>query len=107
LFSPIFTFSRFSSDSGSLGLHQKFEFFTKIDKAMKASISYFPNTSKKSSKTGKIPLYTRVCFRGSKAEERLNIEVPETVLAKWEPMTMRFSDRTLSANQMLNSYDHR
>lgn len=74
---------------------------------MKASLSFYPNTKKKSKKTGKIPLYVRVCYKGLKAEERLNIQVVEDLLIKWDPMTMRFSDRTMLANKLLNTLDQR
>jgi hypothetical protein len=74
---------------------------------MKVSLLFYPNNSKKSKRNGKTPLYARVCFRGSKAEERLNIEVGNDTLLKWDPMTMRFSDRTLTANKHLNSLDQR
>jgi integrase len=74
---------------------------------MKASISYYPNTAKKSKKTGKIPLYSRICLQGTKAEERINIELTESDLLKWDPMTMRLIDRSSTSNFILNNLDNR
>ena len=73
---------------------------------MKSSITYYPNTKKTSSKTGKVPLYARVYFNSLKAEERLNAEVDDRELLKWDSMSMRFTDRTLMANKLLNTFDH-
>jgi hypothetical protein len=74
---------------------------------MKTSITYYPNQNKKSRKTGIVPLYARICSKGLKAEERLNAEVDDKELLKWDPMSMRFLDRTLMANKLLNVFDQR
>lgn len=74
---------------------------------MKASLSYYPNRAKKSKKTGTIPLYSRICLHGSKAEERLPIELTETDLAKWDQAGMRFIDRLSPPNLILNSLDNK
>lgn len=74
---------------------------------MKTSITYYPNKQKQSKRTGKVPLYARVYFNSLKAEERLNAEVAEKDIAKWDSMSMRFSDRTIAANKILNSLDKR
>ena len=74
---------------------------------MKTSITFYPNISKKSKKTGKVPLYARICSKGQKAEERLNTQINENDLLKWDPMIMRFSDRTSMANKLLNTDDKR
>ena len=44
---------------------------------MKASVVYYPNVAKKNLKTGKIPMYMRVCYQRTKAESRLNAELGE------------------------------
>ena len=49
---------------------------------MKASLWYYPNTSKKSKKSGKIPMYMRVIYNG-KSETRLNADVTEKELLMW------------------------
>lgn len=74
---------------------------------MKASIIFFPNLPKKSSRNGKIPLYCRVIVNRTKAENRLLAEVPETDLLKWDPITMRFTDRGILANHILNGLDQK
>lgn len=72
---------------------------------MKLSIMFYPNTEKTVSKTGKIPLYVRVTLNRRKAEMRLNIEVTPEDLNKWDERTMRFADRDMSANYLLNTID--
>ncbi len=72
---------------------------------MKLSIMFFPNTSKIASKTGKIPMYVRITLNRKKAELRLNIEVTPEELQKWDEKTMRYSDRDMSANILLNTID--
>jgi len=74
---------------------------------MKTSITFYPNKSKKSKRTGKVPLYAKAYFRGLKAEDSLNAEITETDLLKWDPMSMRFTDRQLSANKLLNMLDQK
>jgi integrase len=72
---------------------------------MKASIIFFPWNAKKSSKTGKTPLYMRVNFNGAKAETRLNAELTESDLLLWDEFTMRFRDRKHPLNGYLNALD--
>lgn len=72
---------------------------------MKLSILFFPNTQKAAAKTGKVPMYMRVTLNRKKAEMRLNIELSPTELKKWDDRTMRFIDREMSANAVLNSID--
>lgn len=74
---------------------------------MKVSLVFYPNIHKKSKRTGKIPMYARVCLKGLKAEERLTLEVNDDDLLKWSPMSMRFSDRNNSVNRLLNSLDQK
>ena len=74
---------------------------------MKASIVFFPNESKRNRKTGKIPLYMRIGFKNAKAESRLNAEVLEKDLQKWDPMTMRFQERNNPVNHQLNRLDQK
>ncbi len=72
---------------------------------MKLSLSFFPNLDKTSPKTGKIPIYLRLVLDRKKAETKLNIEVTPEELLKWDNKTMRFTDREMSANALLNSID--
>jgi site-specific recombinase XerD len=72
---------------------------------MKLSILFFPNTQKAAAKTGKVPMYMRITLNRKKAEMRLNIELSPTELKKWDDRTMRFIDREMSANAVLNSID--
>jgi len=74
---------------------------------MKTSIAYYPNELKKSPKTGKTPIYMRVCMRGKKSETRLNAELTEQLLLKWDPITMRVSERSSLINQQLNRLDQK
>ena len=74
---------------------------------MKASMNYFPNTTKKSGKTGKIPIYLRLCFNRSKSESRLSAEITENELMLWDPMLMRFMQRNHPINHMLNRLDQK
>lgn len=72
---------------------------------MKLSILFYPNTEKTVVKTGKVPMYVRVILNRKKAEMRLNIEVLPEELKKWDERTMRFIDRNMSANYLLNTID--
>jgi integrase len=74
---------------------------------MKVSLVFYPNTAKKSSKTGKIPLYVRVRLNFQKCERRLNIDVTEQDLNKWDPLHMRFIDRSFYGNQIIGMIDLR
>ena len=87
-------------------LHQTCYVSPKI-KNMKTSLVYYPNTQKKNKKTGKTPIYLRVISNRKKAETRLNLEVSEEDLLKWDPMTMRFSSRDFYANHVLNNLDQK
>lgn len=72
---------------------------------MKLSILFYPNTEKIVHKTGKIPIYVRIILNRKKAEMRLNIELLPDDLNKWDERTMRFTDRDMSANALLNTID--
>lgn len=74
---------------------------------MKASIIFFPNEAKKSKRTGRIPVYMRICFRTAKAEGRLNAEIAEKDLLKWDPRTMRLVERNSQVNHQLNRLDQK
>lgn len=50
-------------------------------------------------------MYARVTLDRKKAEMRLNIEIQPAELQKWDEKTMRFNDRSMSANALLNSID--
>ena len=68
---------------------------------MKASLWYYPNTSKKSKKSGKIPMYMRVIYNG-KSETRLNADVTEKELLMWNNGTMRFLGNKIPINITLD-----
>ncbi len=72
---------------------------------MKLSILFYPNPQKTVIKTGKVPMYLRVVLNRKKAEMRLNIELTPEELKKWDEKTMRFTDREMSANVLLNTID--
>ena len=74
---------------------------------MKASIVFFPNEAKKNLKNGKIPMYMRICYRRSKAESRLNAEIMEDEVSKWDARTMRLTERNSSVNHQLNRLDQK
>jgi integrase len=66
---------------------------------------FYPCKAKASPKTGKIPVYLRVILYRQKAEARLNIEVQAEDMKKWNGRIMRFEDRTMSANALLNTIE--
>jgi hypothetical protein len=74
---------------------------------MKASITFFPNEAKKNQKIGKTPVYMRICFKRTKAETRLNAEIPQSELLKWDPITMRLVERNSPINHHLNRLDQK
>jgi wobble nucleotide-excising tRNase len=50
-------------------------------------------------------MYVRVILNRKKAEMRLNIEVLPEELKKWDERIVRFIDRNMSANALLNTID--
>ena len=50
-------------------------------------------------------MYVRIVLNRKKAEMRLNIEVLPEDIIKWDEKTMRFTDREMSANVLLNTID--
>lgn len=70
---------------------------------MKASLFFFPNESKTNERTGKTPLYLRICFRRKKAESRLNMELSENECLNWDGITMQLKQRNNPVNQYLSS----
>lgn len=74
---------------------------------MKTSIAFYPNELKKSQKTGKIPIYLRICMRGKKSETRLNAELNDEQVLKWDSMTMRVAEKSSQINQQLNRLDQK
>jgi integrase len=72
---------------------------------MKLSLFFYPKRDKTNTKTGKIPMYMRIILNREKAEMRLNVELQEADLLKWDEATMRFTDRNMSANAYLNELD--
>ncbi|WP_276501213.1 tyrosine-type recombinase/integrase [Terrimonas pollutisoli] len=74
---------------------------------MKATVTFFPNTTKKSKKNGKVPMYMRISYKGLKTESRLNVELTQDEIRKWDPFTMRFSERNFPANHILNRLDQK
>lgn len=73
---------------------------------MKLALMFYPNVSKASKKTGKVPLYVRVTLFRQKAECRLNIEIPRSDVMKWDGNSMRFIDRNMTENVLLNTIDN-
>lgn len=71
------------------------------------SILFYPNIQKINKKTGKIPMYVRVVLNRKKAEMRLNIEILPQELNKWDEKMMRFSDREMQANALLNKIEQK
>jgi len=59
---------------------------------MKASVTFYPNVAKRNARNGKYPIYMRVTFKRSKTENRINAEVSELDLLKWDSMTMRLKE---------------
>jgi hypothetical protein len=74
---------------------------------MKVSVIFFPNQAKKNQKTGKMPLYMRVCYQRAKTETRLNVEVSEMDFLKWDPINMRIVERNSPINHHLNKLDQK
>jgi site-specific recombinase XerD len=74
---------------------------------MKASLTFFPQERKKNKKTGRIPIYMRICFLRAKAESRLNIEIDLENLTKWDPFTMRITERNCAINHYLNRIEQK
>lgn len=74
---------------------------------MKASIIFFPNKAKKNQKTLKTPVYLRICFNRLKSDTRLNIEISENDILKWDPVTMRIMERNSPVNHHLNRLDQK
>ena len=50
-------------------------------------------------------MYLRITFNRKKAEMRLNVEINQQELSKWDEVTMRFADRSMAANAYLNSIE--
>lgn len=69
---------------------------------MRASIVFYPNEKKLSAKTRKVPLYLRVILNGKKAETRLNKDLTQVDLLKWERETMRIKGQS-HVNSYINS----
>ena len=74
---------------------------------MKASLIFFPNEAKKNLQKGSIPLYLRVCFKRKKVENRLNFEIAEKELLRWDPFTMRIQERNSPVNHYLNRIEQK
>lgn len=69
---------------------------------MRSTLIFYPNQSKKSPKTGNTPIYLRVISNG-KAECRLNAELSDHELARWNPIQMRLEERNSYVNDLLDS----
>lgn len=72
---------------------------------MKTNIIFYPNTSKKNKKTGKVPMYMRVLLGRKKAETRLDADVLENEIMLWDEMTMRMRDRKHKLNGYLSTLE--
>lgn len=70
----------------------------------KTSISFYLNLSKKSPKTGKVPVYLRIVNNRDKAETRLSLDLSENDILLWNPRIMRVEDNKLPVNKLLNKY---
>lgn len=71
---------------------------------MKTSLWFFPNTQKKSAKTGKVPLYVRVILNGKKSEGRIYpTELSEKEGMLWNDRAMRLNDLKHKANKLINA----
>lgn len=49
----------------------------------------------------------RICFNRLKSDTRLNIEIPEMDIVKWDPITMRVMERNSPVNHHLNRLDQK
>ncbi len=72
---------------------------------MKATIIFYLCNAKINQSSRKVPIYLRVILNRTKAKARLNAEVHEKDLLKWDPITMRFNDRDIDINHQLNNID--
>ena len=54
----------------------------------KISLKIYPNTLKKSSKTGKIPIYLKLVYNGKKSEIRIPYDFTENELSNWDSQLM-------------------
>ena len=70
---------------------------------MKVALTFFPNQQKTNRKTGKIPIYMRLYHLNKKAEARLNVEISEKDLLKWNLHVMRVDDKNSKVNGILNA----
>lgn len=68
----------------------------------KATIIFYPNVKKKEKRTGKIPVYLRIIFKGKKAEARLNIQLTQKEFSCWDSTIMRVGLRESKPNKGLN-----
>jgi len=68
----------------------------------KATILFFPNTSKQNQKSKKIPIYIRIIFDRRKSESRLNCELSPEQAIKWNFDTMRLNEKSNSINNYLS-----
>jgi hypothetical protein len=73
---------------------------------MKASIIFFPNEAKKNSKNDRILMYMRICFRRTKAENRLNAEMSQTELSIWKFQLSFYEEyETFHEKRIKKTYD--
>jgi integrase len=69
---------------------------------MRSTLVFYPNHRKKSPKTAKIPIYLRVLHNG-KAESRLNAEITEEEMKRWNPIQMKLEERNSYVNEMIDT----
>ena len=74
-------------------------------KKTKITVLFYPRRDKKSTKTGKIPVYARVSVLGLKAEIRTDVELTDEELLKWDDNLMRVNDRYSKVNAQINKVD--
>ena len=70
-----------------------------------ATLKLFPNESKKSKKTGKIPVYLRVTIAGRKAECKTNCLITGLDLQHWNPISQRVDLPKSITNIHLNAIE--
>jgi hypothetical protein len=74
---------------------------------MRSNLFFYPNLLKKNAKTGNIPIYLKIIHNRQKAEARLNEELSENDMLKWNPMIMRLDERSSHVNSIQNSISNR
>jgi hypothetical protein len=69
---------------------------------MKATVVFYPHQQKKGTRNDCIPVYMRITYQRQKTEARLFVEIPDSKLSLWDPITMRLLERNSPVNHYLN-----